>query len=379
MVENVTVVRRQAAYRWLAVGAVVAVLCTAPSVVAAWPVTAVRVAPTVLHQRIQASTRQPFEGYALSTASLGLPDLPRLSDVTSLLNGSTQLRAWYAAPKRWRVDVVDTIGERDFYQTADSQYQWDYGENLLTRVVGTQTARLPRGADLLPTELARRLLTGATGDRLTALPARRVAGIDAAGLRVTPANPSTTIGYIGIWAVPSTGFPLRVEVTGRGASAPILVTRFLDLRLGTPSPAALAPPTVGPDVGQTETHTPDIVSALGGLGLGILPATLAGLPRSGPLPGVQGVSAYGTGLGQFVVLPVPRRIGFDALRSAEQAGGAELVYPDGDGRLLSTPLLTVVVVESAISRRTYVLAGLVTGDLLKQAGAELSTFTPRRR
>jgi hypothetical protein len=379
MVENVTVVRRQAAYRWLVVGAVVAALCVTPSVVAAWPVTAVRVAPTVLHQRIQASARQPFEGYALSTASLGLPDLPRLSDVTSLLNGSTQLRAWYAAPKRWRVDVVDTVGERDLYQTADSQYQWDYGANLLTRVVGTQPARLPRGADLLPTELARRLLAGATADQLSALPAKRIAGLAAAGLRVTPANPSTTIGYIDVWAVPATGFPLRVEVTGRGAGAPILVTRFLDLRLGTPSSAALTPPTVGPDVGRAETHTPDIVSALGGLGLGILPATLAGLPRTGPLPGVQGVSAYGTGLSQFVVLPVPRRIGFEALRSAEQAGGADLPFPAGEGRLLTTPLLTVVVMQSTAARRTYVLAGLVNGDLLKQAGAELSTFTPVRR
>lgn len=374
--ENVTVVRRQAAYRWLAVGAVVAALCATPSVVAAWPVTAVRVEPALLRQRIQASASQPFEGYALSTASLGLPDLPRLSDVTSLLNSSTQLRAWYADPKRWRVDVVNTVGERDLYQTADSQYQWDYGANLLTRVLGTQPARLPRGADLLPPELARRLLGGATGDQLSALPAKRVAGVDAAGLRVTPANPSTTIGYVDIWAVPGTGLPLRVEVTGRGASAPILVTRFLDLRLGSPSQVALSPPRVAPDVGQTVTNTPDIVSALGGLGLGLLPATLAGLPRSGPFPGVQGVSAYGTGLGQFVVLPVPRRIGFEALRSAEQAGGADLPFPAGDGRLLTTPLLTVVVMQSTLTRRTYVLAGMVTGDLLRQAGAELSTYAP---
>jgi hypothetical protein len=378
-VENVTVVRRQATYRWLTVAVVVAALCATPAVVAAWPVTAVRVEPTVLRQRIQASARQPFEGYALSTASLGLPDLPRLSDVTSLLNGSTQLRAWYAAPKRWRVDVVNTVGERDLYQTADSQYQWDYGANLLTRVLGTQSARLPRGADLLPPELARRLLAGAAGDRLSALPAKRVAGVDAAGLRVTPANPNTTIGYVDIWAVPATGLPLRVEVTGRGASAPILVTRFLDLRLGNPSQAALTPPQVASDVGQTVTNTPDIVSALGSLGLGLLPATLVGLPRTGPLPGVQGISAYGTGLGQFVVLPVPRRIGFEALRSAEQAGGVDLPFPDGDGRLLTSPLLTVVVMQSTAARRTYVLAGMVTGDLLRQAGAELSTYAPGRR
>jgi hypothetical protein len=378
-VEGVTVVRRQAAYRWLTVAAVVGVLGATPAVVAGWPVAAARVAPALLHQRIRASAGQPYQGYAVSTASMGLPDLPRLSDVTSLLDGSTQLRAWYADPGRWRVDVVDTAGERDLYQTDGGQYLWDYGENLLTKVVGAQPARLPRGADLLPPELARRLLAGATGDRVSALPARRVAGVDTAGLRVTPADPRTTVGHIDVWAVPATGLPLRVEVTGRGAAAPILVTRFLDLRLATPASSVLTPPAVGPGVGQTVTQTPDIVTALGGLGLGILPATLLGMSRSGPIAGVQGVSTYGVGLGQFVVLPVPRRIGFDALRSAEQAGGATVPFPAGEGTLLTTPLLTVMVMQSTAARRTYVLAGLVTGDVLRQAGAELSTYAPARR
>jgi hypothetical protein len=377
-VECVTVARRQAAYRWLAVAAAAAVLVATPAVVAAWPVPAVRVDPALLHRRVRASVNQAYEGYAESTATMGVPDLPRLSDVASLLDGSTQIRAWYAGPARWRADVLDLAGERDLYQTVDGQYRWDYGENLLTQVVGVQPARLPRGADLLPPELARRLLAGATGDRLSALPARRVAGRTAAGLRVTPADPQTTVDHVDIWALPDTGLPLRVEVTGKGNRAPILVTRFLDLRLATPSRSVLSPPAVGPGVGRSITRTPDIVSALGYPGLGLLPATLAGLPRNGPGRAVQGVSGYGAGLGQFVVLPVPRRIGLDALRSAEQAGGAPLPLPAGDGFLLATPLLTVLVMESTASRRTYVLAGLVTGDLLRQAGAELSTYAPGR-
>jgi hypothetical protein len=38
-----------------------------------------------------------------------------------------------------------------------------------------------------------------------------------------------------------------------------------------------------------------------------------------------------------------------------------------------------VVMQSTAARRTYVLAGMVTGDLLRQAGAELSTYAPSRR
>src|SRR6185312_15818580 len=100
--DHMTVVRRQATSRWLAVAVVVAVLCAVPGIVAAWPVPATRVDPGVLRARIRASANQPYQGYALSSAALGLPALPRLSDVTSLFDGSTQLRAWYSSATRWR-------------------------------------------------------------------------------------------------------------------------------------------------------------------------------------------------------------------------------------------------------------------------------------
>src|SRR5205823_3186404 len=153
-----------------------------------------------------------------------------LSDVAALLSGTTQIRTWYASPDRNRVDVITSAGgERDVYQTPTGEFTWDYGTNLLTEVIGAEPVRLPRAGDLVPPELARRVLALAPTDPVTALPPRRVAGIDAPGLRLRPTDPTTTVGQVDLWADPASGLPVQVEITPRGVGAPVLTSRFVDL------------------------------------------------------------------------------------------------------------------------------------------------------
>jgi hypothetical protein len=371
-----TVVRREALRRWCLVGAGTLVVASLPAAFGTWPAHTGRVAPAELVTRIRASARQPYQGFAISRGTAGLPSLPQLTGVSNLLSGETQLRAWYAGPDRWRVDQIDTGAERDLYQTPDGQAQWDYGGNQLTAVTGSAPVRLPRGADLLPPELGRRLLAG-TGE-LSALPARRIAGISAPGVRLAPADADTTIGRVDVWADPRTGVPLQVEVTPRGLGAPILVTRFLELRLTAPAPAILVPPVVRPGMGFTAADAPDIAGAFATLRLGPLPDALAGKARTGtPLARLAGTGSYGAGFSQFVVLPVPVRTGFSAYRTVLSGGGSRVEFPAGAGALISTPIMSVLVMDSDLARRTYVLAGLVRGDLLKAAGAELSLYGER--
>lgn len=375
---DVTVVTRQARRRWLLVAAAVALLCALPAVRAALPVTGVAVGADELRQRMLVSGSQPYQGYAETSAQLGLPDLPQLSDVTSLLTGTTHVRTWYAGPQRWRTDVISGAGqERDVYQTAEGQFIWDYGANLLTELVGSAPVRLPRAADLLPPELARRALGAGPGDQVSSLPARRVAGIAAAGLRLVPTDPATSIGAVDVWADPVTGLPLRVAVTARGADAPVLVSQFLDLALTTPAETVLTPARA-PGAGFTSTRVADILTALGRIDPGALPARLVGRPRT-PVPvDFAGIGGYGQGLSTFVVLPLPRSLGEPALDGARTAGGVELTFARGSGVLITTPLLSVLVERSDSARRTYLLAGLVDPAVLQQAAAELSTTVRSR-
>ncbi|HEY4020817.1 MAG TPA: hypothetical protein VGM75_19150, partial [Pseudonocardiaceae bacterium] len=165
------VLRGRARRRWAMVVVAVAVLCTLPSVIAAIPAGSSPIGVDQLRQRIVASTRQPFQGYAQSSAALGLPSLPDLADVTGLLSATTTMRAWYAGSNQHRVDVITGFGERDYYQTPTATYVWDYGQNLLSELVGTAPIRLPQAEDLLPPELAWRILQVDSTDAVTGLPA----------------------------------------------------------------------------------------------------------------------------------------------------------------------------------------------------------------
>jgi hypothetical protein len=374
-----TVVARQRALRWLAVAGAVAVLAAMPAAIAALPVRAATVGPDRLVDLVRASAAVPYQGFAVSTGTAALPSLPRLSEVTDLFNGDTQLRAWYAAPSRWRIDVIDTGAEQGVYQTPEAQYLWDYGAAQLTQIVGTVPVRLPRGADLLPPDLARRLLAGVSASpaRLSALPARRVAGVAAAGVRITPLDPHTTLGSLDVWADPSTGLPVQVALTPRGAAGPILVTRFLELTMTEPSPDVLTPPPLQAGIGFTVTDSADMARAFRLLPPGSLPERLADLPLAdtGQIT-VASLGSYGTGFVQFVVVALPRRTGFQAMDAATKAGGAGLTFDSGDGVLVTTPLLNLLVVDAHLARRVYLVAGPVDASVLRRAGAQLAAFVP---
>src|SRR6266704_2367398 len=244
---TVTVVAVQARRRWAVVAAAALGLAALPAVVSAVPVSAPATDVARLAARVQASTNQPYQGYAESTGTAGLPALPQLGHVADLLNGDTRLRVWYASANRWRVDVIGIGSERDTYQTPAGQVIWDYGRNQLTELDGTPPVRLPRGADLTPPELARRLLSLA-GDQVR-----------------------------------------------------------------------LAPLPERPGMSIVDTDPSNIVEALQTLTFLTLPERLAGQPRAAA--NLTGVATYGTGLARFVVVPVPRRTGFDAMRRATRGGG----------------------------------------------------------
>lgn len=371
-----TVVSSHARRRWLVAGAVTAVLAALPVVRSALPVSAVTVDPEVLAGRIATSADQPYQGYVVSSGSAGLPSLPQLSDVTAMIDGDTTLRAWYASPTLWRVDQIGTGTERDLYQTPSGLYLWDYEANLLTEVVGAQPVRLPRAADLVPPELGRRLLAAATGAHREVLPARRVAGRTAVGLRLSLIDPQTTIRAVDIWADPTTGLPLQVRVTARGARTASLDTRFLQLTTSAPAQAVLTPPAARPGIGFALTRSADILGAINSLQLVGLPQRLAGRERTPNSVGISAVGTYGSGLDAFVALPLPRRMGFQAFRAAMSGGGVLVTLEGGEAVELATPLLRLVVLDSDTFGRTYLLAGFVDIALLHEAANELSTFDP---
>lgn len=375
----------------MVLGAITA-LCAVPGLIGVLPVSAERVAAASLRSRILAADPE-HAGYAESVGSLGLPDLPALDDVGSMLGGRTRMRVWHASEQAWRVDLLTATGERDQYAVPTGTTNWDYEENLRTDLVGFPSLRVPRPADLLPPALARRLLVAAGPDAaLESLPARRVAGVSAAGLRARPTDPDTTVGAIDVWADPGTGLPVAVEVTGKGAGPADLRSTFLDLNQGPDAVGEhrLDPPAP-PDAQYVVAAAPQVSTALDERLPDTLPDRLVGRTAQTPDEGApRALRVYGSGLSGFSALTLPagldRRIfraartGGAAIRTLSTSSAASVPGLDaaGEAAVIRTSLLTLLVLTETEEGSGYLLAGPVTEDVLLSAARELTTIDARR-
>ncbi len=366
------VVTRQAFRRWAVVAAGTALLSGLPALIAAWPVPVAAVSAAQLQARILSSAGVPYQGYVESNVDLGLPSLPDLGNVTSLLDGTTDQYAWYLSTDQWRADVLTSAGETDTYESpAYGTYEWNYSSDLLTQVLGTEPVRLPRAADLLPPALAQRLLSYAgSATRMSTLPARRIGGVDAAGLRLTPAGTTSTISAVDVWADSRTGLAVEVEIFGRGSTAPVLVSQFLSVSFTRPA-AATVTPDLSTSVNFATSSLPDVTRILNGYGPG-LPASLGGVAQVAGVPGLPDLAAYGSGLARFAVLPLPYSTGQSLIQAASSAG-VTVQLGSGTAVIIQTPLVTVLVSEQS-SGPIYLLAGTVTANVLERAAQQLPEY-----
>jgi hypothetical protein len=371
-----SVATRQACWRWGAVVAAVAVLAALPSAIAALPAGGSAISAQALRARIMTSARLPYEGYAESTAGLALPDLPALQSVVRLLDGTTDQYAWYRSPGHWRSEQLTAAGENDVYQVGPATYQWIYAYSLLTRTTGPQPVRLPQAPDLLPPALARRLLgLAAAGDHFSRLPSARVAGVDAAGLRLTVVSPATTVSAVDVWADPANGLPVKVQVVARGAAQPILTTSFLQLSQSRPATGVVTPhPAPGTNIADAQPAVLRDVLGTDGDGDGDgtpFPAQLAGLHRDTTPAGLFGLAPYGSGFSEIIMAPLRGRAGAEAVSAATAASAAAVPVGPATGVLVRTPLLTVLLVVARFRHRTFLLTGAVTPTLLERAGVDM--------
>jgi hypothetical protein len=352
-------------WRWLVVGVGVVILLALPVIVRALPVSDSSVPAVALLNQVRASTTVPYQGYVEARGRIGLPDVPRAGRVVALLGEITRMRVYVAGPERWRVDELTPIGERDLYREAWGTWLWDSGERRAIATVGEAAVRFARPADLLPPELGRRVAAAAEPGEARRLPPRRVAGVEAVGLRITPRSPDTTVGRVDLWADPRSGLPLRVELTAKGAASPIITAAFLDLRRRAPAPDLLRfDPPDGAEV-QTDP-TPDVARAIDRFSPFVLPDLLAGQPRRTRV--ARAASTYGRGFGLVAVLAFPARFSprtRDFLDKVPAKAG-----PWGTASVVATPLLNGMVFERG--EVAYALAGTVPQPVLERVATELA-------
>ncbi len=318
-------VDRRAAARWVAVAAGVVVLILLPTAVRLVPRAPDSVSADALLHQIQGSGGIGYSGYAESVGTLALPVTSGVTNLADLLGSRTSMRVWWRSATDWRVDQIAPFGEVDTHRDATGTVSWDYERNRVQRTddlddIDARAVRIPVAGDLLPPELGRRLLSQAGEQEVTRLAVRRIAGVDAPGVRLsTPAQSS--IDHVDVYAAPNTGLPLAVEVYGRDDPHRSTVsTSFLDLTVAMPAAATTAfqPP---PGAAESDGLRFDPLSAAQRFGFARAPDTLAGLTRntlghnaaggndlgSADLGGDDAVGVYGHGVTELVAVPLGRR------------------------------------------------------------------------
>ena len=163
-----------------------------------------------------------FSGYAVSAGNLALPVTDQLSSVADLFSDRTTMRVWWRGPADNRVDVVTPAGETGTHTGAGAHL--DLAVRERRRRPGTPRTRwsCPPRRTCCPPRSGRRLLSEAADGELSRIGARRVAGRDALGVRLTPSDAAASVSRADIWVDADTGLPLQVRGVreGRRANAP---------------------------------------------------------------------------------------------------------------------------------------------------------------
>ncbi|HCB06502.1 MAG TPA: hypothetical protein DEQ43_20060 [Nocardioides bacterium] len=318
---------------------------------------------TELLAQVRGAEGHPWSGYVETDGALQLPDADRFSDVGALFGERTTMRAWWQDERHWRVDQLLLAGETDLVHDGGTTLRWDY-EHLDASLSRDPEIRLPRTADLVPPVLAERLLRGLGEQDVERIPAERVAGLSAPGLRLSPSSALSSIDHADVWVDPGSGVPVKVEVYADGADSAAFTSQFRDFSAHRPSDDALSfEAPAGVHVGFDDVL--DIADAANQYAPVRPPATVAGLPKADSSDRAVGV--YGSGMTQVIAIPLRDREA-DALRD-------QLVLTAGVDRSPERTQVSVgplgVVLTGGDGDGGWLLAGTLTRAALLRAADDV--------
>jgi hypothetical protein len=333
----------------------VAIVIGTPLGLRAVPAKDSNISAVALLARVQRSYGHPYSGYVESVGTLELPVADHFTDVGSLLGDRTRMRVWWRGSDDWRVDKVLPTGETDYIHDAGGTTKWEYEKSDITRNRDPDV-RLPRASDLVPPELARRLLVDADPADFTRLGARHVAGLDALGLRLSVPETQASIDHVDIWVDPSTAIPVRVEIHAKGANTSAFTSEFMTFTSDTPAASLTRfTPPVGSHVSYD--NVVDVADAANQFApLPPPPRSLAGLRESGD-PELRAVGIYGRGVTKLIAIPLWEPAASPLREQLQRTPGVEIVRA---GSFLQVGPLSVLLTKFTHSCGGWLIAGTVT-------------------
>jgi outer membrane lipoprotein-sorting protein len=197
----------------------------------------------------------PLTGTVVETASLGLPQLPQMSNTSStlsLLTGSHTVKVYYQDSSHFRLAVPQLASETDVIADGTKLWLWESSSNSVTEFVpAAGTAKqgeqkiAAQAPVLTPQQAANQVLAKVGKTTLVSVQDNvMVANDPAYQLVLAPKDHRSLIGKVVIAVDGKYGVPLRVQVYAKGASSPAFQVGYTDLQFVAPSAAnfAFTPP-----------------------------------------------------------------------------------------------------------------------------------------
>ena len=363
--------------RWLLVALVVLAVLAPAVLPKVLPADADAVSAATLADRVRATADTGWSGEVRTVGTLQVPDVGSFGNVADLFGEDSELRAWWRDKEHWRVDNTSSSGESDLTRNGDRAVSWSFGSRKATRT-RYSAVRLPDESDVLPANLARRMLAGAKDSELRTLPDRRIEGHSSAGVRLVPADSRTTISRVDIWADPASGVATRVEVYSGTSTLPVLTTTISHLSLERPS-AKVTSFRFAQGVDTRVSYAIDDAAGANAFAPFVPPGSLGGIERTGDLGGAVGV--YGRGPTALLAIPLRRSLVREVYEQLE-ASPAAVEKKDADGDVVGVGLSVgpISVLLRGSGRAVFLLTGTVTPEALDRAGDDLDQvkYRPRR-
>jgi outer membrane lipoprotein-sorting protein len=366
--------------RWLPAAVVPVAVVAAAIAVPAWAATPPQLpeksAQEVL-ELIAASSDIAYSGTVEQSSDLGIPELPdvgqgggsdAVGEALELLTGTNEARVYVGGADTSRIQLMETLAERDVVRNGSSVWFYDSAENTavhltLPEVDPATLPPLPANADT-PAELAERLLEAVEPSTTVSVgDTARVAGRDAYTVTLTPDSDSTLVASASLSVDAETGLPLAASVQSTADSdtdTPAFSVAFTDIDFSAPDAALFefAPPA---DATVIDKSVDDARAALGDAH-----ADAPAVPAPATSP-----TLIGSGWDTIISIPADAALAADAAgdAAATESGEspAEAADAAGDARALLDQLTTEVPEGRAFE--TTLVSVLVTTDGRVLAGA----------
>ncbi|MHA7985830.1 LolA family protein [Rathayibacter sp. CAU 1779] len=297
-----------------------------------------------------------YSGTLEQTSDLGLPTLPssatggvesQASGILELLTTPHKAKVYVDGPNKQRLQVLDSLAERDVVRNGTSVWTWDSSKDQATHVtLPSKTAAKSSTSFAMPQDLAQKLVSKASADSTLTVSSGSQAGRSVWKLTITPKTKDTLVGAAVVSVDAKTGVPLAAELDARGQKSSAASVEFTSVDFGTPAASnfAFTPPksaTVTQKTLTSHTSHPDN-------------------RRPGSF---EGPSVIGSGWSSIVAVPAGSTgAGLSGLTSSQSHLLNELSQSVDGGRGLQTSLFSVLITSDG---RVY--AGAVPLTALESA------------